>query len=95
MTETQQLLAALKRELRVRHLTYRDVAKALGLSEPSVKRLFSSGRFTLDRLAALTGLLGLTLAELTLEGVASADLSPFRIDRPALTDPAYEADWLV
>ncbi len=38
---------------------------------------------------------GLTLAELTLEGVASADLSPFRIDRPALTDPAYEADWLV
>ena len=57
MTETQQLLAALKRELRVRHLTYRDVAKALGLSEPSVKRLFSSGRFTLDRLAALTGLL--------------------------------------
>lgn len=64
MTETQQLLAALKRELRVRHLTYRDVAKALGLSEPSVKRLFSSGRFTLDRLAALTGLLGLTLAEL-------------------------------
>ena len=39
--------------------------------------------------------LGLTLAELTVEGVASADLSPFRIDRPALTDPAYEADWLV
>ena len=38
---------------------------------------------------------GLTLAELAIDGVASADLSPFRIDRPALTDPAYEADWLV
>lgn len=38
---------------------------------------------------------GLTLAELAIDGVASADLSPFRIDRPALTDPGYEADWLV
>ena len=63
MSETEQLLAALKRELRVRHLTYRDVAKALDLSEPSVKRLFASGRFTLDRLTQLTAFLGLTLAE--------------------------------
>ena len=38
---------------------------------------------------------GLTLAELAIDGVASADQLPFRIDRPALTDPGYEADWLV
>ncbi len=38
---------------------------------------------------------GLTLADLALDGAASADLSPFRLDRAALTDPAYEADWLV
>lgn len=38
---------------------------------------------------------GLTPAELALDGSASADLSPFRVDRPALTDPGYEADWLV
>ncbi len=63
MTETQQILAAVKRELRARHLTYRDVAKAIHLSEPSVKRLFSSGRLTLERLAQLTSFLGLTLAE--------------------------------
>ncbi len=38
---------------------------------------------------------GLTLAELALDGAASADVSPFRVDRPALTDPATEAGWLV
>ncbi len=38
---------------------------------------------------------GLTLAELALDGRAGADLSPFRIDRPALTDPAAEVSWLV
>jgi sarcosine oxidase len=38
---------------------------------------------------------GLTLAELALDGAARADLTPFRIDRPALTDPDAEASWLV
>lgn len=38
---------------------------------------------------------GLTLAELALDGAARADLSPFGLDRAALTDPGYEADWLV
>jgi hypothetical protein len=46
-------------------MTYRDVAKALAISEPTVKRLFSTGRFTLNRLAQLTSVLGLTLAEVT------------------------------
>ncbi|HTR58498.1 MAG TPA: helix-turn-helix domain-containing protein [Casimicrobiaceae bacterium] len=63
MSEVEQLLAALKRELRLRGVTYRDVAKALAISEPTVKRLFSTGRFTLHRLAQLTSVLGLTLAE--------------------------------
>jgi hypothetical protein len=44
-------------------MTYRDVAKALAISEPTVKRLFSTGRFTLSRLTQLTSVLGLTLAE--------------------------------
>lgn len=72
MTETQQILAAVKRELRSRHLTYRDVAKAIHLSEPSVKRLFSSGRLTLERLAQLTSFLGLTLAEV-MQGIPGSE----------------------
>jgi sarcosine oxidase len=38
---------------------------------------------------------GLTLAELALDGQASADLRPFAIDRPALTAADPELTWLV
>lgn len=64
MTEVAQLIATLKTQLRAQGLTYRDVAQALGLSEVSVKRLFKSGRFTLDRLSEVAALAGFTLAEL-------------------------------
>ncbi|HEY5887831.1 MAG TPA: N-methyl-L-tryptophan oxidase [Acidimicrobiales bacterium] len=38
---------------------------------------------------------GLTLAQLALDGAVDADLSPFRIDRPALTDQDHQPAWLV
>ncbi|MET0160469.1 MAG: N-methyl-L-tryptophan oxidase [Acidimicrobiales bacterium] len=38
---------------------------------------------------------GLTLAQLALDGTVDADLSPFRIDRPALTDQEHQPAWLV
>ena len=38
---------------------------------------------------------GLNLAELALDGATTADVAPFRINRPALTDPAFPAAWLV
>jgi transcriptional regulator with XRE-family HTH domain len=72
MTELQRLLATIKRQLKARGLAYRDVAVALEVSEPSVKRLFSSGRITLERLMALCSLLDLSLAELTQLAAASA-----------------------
>lgn len=65
MTELQQLLATVKRLLKARGLAYRDVARALDLSEASVKRLFSSGNLSLERLAQVCALLDMTLAELT------------------------------
>lgn len=71
MSEVQQLLIELKRELRSRGLTYRDVAQALGISEVSVKRVFASGRFTLDRLAQVTAMLDISLAELLQAAQAS------------------------
>ena len=73
MSEVTQLVAAVKRQLKSRGLTYRHVAQGLDLSEPSVKRLFASGRFTLARLAEIADLLGLTLAELVQE---AADAVP-------------------
>lgn len=71
MTETQQLIATIKKVLRARGLAYRDVASALELSEPSVKRMFATGHLSLERLAKVAGLLGLSLAELTQEAAAS------------------------
>lgn len=73
MTELHRILATLKRQLKARGLSYRDVAAALSLSEASVKRLFSTGRITLERLSTLCELLGLSLAELAQE---AATLEP-------------------
>ncbi|MES2355519.1 MAG: helix-turn-helix transcriptional regulator [Pseudomonadota bacterium] len=71
MTEIHQLLVTLKRQLKGQGLTYSDVAAALGISEPSMKRLFTNGRFTLERLAEVSKLLDMTLAELLQEADSS------------------------
>ena len=38
---------------------------------------------------------GRLLADLVVEGRTTTDLTPYRLDRPALTDPDYQAHWLV
>jgi len=70
-TEIVQLVATIKRELKAQGLTYKDVARALNVSEASVKRVFASERFTVARLAQVSQLLGLTLAELLQESTSS------------------------
>jgi transcriptional regulator with XRE-family HTH domain len=70
-TEIIQLIATIKRELKAQGLTYKDVGRALKLSEASVKRVFASERFTVARLAQVSELLGLTLAELLQESTSS------------------------
>ncbi|AEA68862.1 MULTISPECIES: helix-turn-helix domain-containing protein [Pseudomonas] len=71
MTQITQLISTLKQRLKAAGMTYRDVAQALDLSEPSVKRLLASGRLTLERLAQFCELLGLTMAELLQEAERS------------------------
>ena len=71
MTEADQLVATIKQQLKRQGKTYRDVAAALDLSEPSVKRLFASGRFTVERLVQVANLLGYSLAELSREAQAA------------------------
>jgi hypothetical protein len=63
MSEQAQLVATIKRQLKSQGFTYRDVARNLKLSEPSVKRLFSSARLTVDRLSQICAMLGYTMAE--------------------------------
>lgn len=72
MTESQRVIAALKRLLKRQGYTYRDVGKSIGLSEQSVKRMFSKGTFTLERLAQLASILGMSLAEIAEEAGRAA-----------------------
>lgn len=67
MTEPARLISTIKKQLKSQGMTYRDVAGALRISEPSIKRMFASGRLTVDRLVQISNLLGFTLAELTKE----------------------------
>ena len=69
-TETDQLISTIKRLLKSQGMTYRRLGRELKLSEPSVKRLFASGRFTVERLVQISNLLGYTLAELSKEAQA-------------------------
>ncbi|WP_075187766.1 helix-turn-helix domain-containing protein [Teredinibacter haidensis] len=57
MAQSEQLIATLKRELRRKHITYQKVAQKLELSEASVKRMFASGQFTLERIDTICGLI--------------------------------------
>jgi transcriptional regulator with XRE-family HTH domain len=52
------IVSELKLALRAQGLTYTDVAKALKLSVASVKRLFSTGDFSLERVDRICGLVG-------------------------------------
>lgn len=64
MRQSSALIAALKSALRSRRVTYRAVAEQLGLSEASVKRMFSTGNFTLQRLEQICGTLEMTFTDL-------------------------------
>jgi hypothetical protein len=63
MRQGARLLETLKKCLRVRGMTYADVARALRVSEPSVKRMFSRGTFTLERIEEILDLLEMDLFE--------------------------------
>lgn len=66
MAQSRQLVAALKRVLKAQGITYARVASHLGLSEASVKRLFSRGNFTLHRLEAICQMLDMEISDLAL-----------------------------
>lgn len=64
MSQTKDLLNALKKCLRAKSLTYRDVAEALQLSEASVKRIFSEQTFSVARLEEVCRFLDMSIYDL-------------------------------
>lgn len=65
MSATQALLRGIKSALRVRKLTYRQLAKDIGVSEATIKRDLSRGHFSLHRLDQICDALQLSLTDLT------------------------------
>lgn len=69
------LIDALKRALRREGITYAQLAPQLGLSEASVKRLFSQGRFSLQQVLQVCEVLGTDIGELTRSQQARAEVA--------------------
>jgi len=64
MHQARLLIATLKQELKKQNKTYKHVAKALELSEASVKRLFCEEAFSLERLDKICELLQMEFTDL-------------------------------
>jgi transcriptional regulator with XRE-family HTH domain len=75
VTTSNDLILALKAELKAAGLTYAELAARLGLAESSVKRMFSrSGDLPLSRVDAICAVLGVEFADLARAVADSAPL---------------------
>jgi len=63
MSECAQIVSVLKRSLKARGMTYHALAKSVGVSEASIKRIFAAKTFTLGRLEQICAALGMSIAE--------------------------------
>jgi len=99
MPQTSLLVTELKRALKDARLTYADVARELGLSTASVKRLFSSGSFSVRRLEQVCRLAGIGVAELAARAedrAASTTKLTLAQEREIVADPKlFLMTWLV
>lgn len=64
MSQIDQFLIALKRSLKAKNILYRDLAKNLGLSESSVKRILSSKSLSLERLEEICRIADISFSEI-------------------------------
>ncbi|ROS00356.1 Cro/C1-type helix-turn-helix DNA-binding protein [Sinobacterium caligoides] len=64
MAQTNALVQTLKRALKAHGKTYADAAHVLGLTETSVKRLFSEQSFSLARLDQVCQMIGMEISDL-------------------------------
>jgi hypothetical protein len=64
MSHTSLMIDALKRQLKAKAVTYAELGRRIGLSEPSVKRMFAQRSFTLERLEQVLEVVGMDFAEL-------------------------------
>jgi DNA-binding Xre family transcriptional regulator len=75
MSQSTQIVDTLKLELRKQRINYRQVAEALKISEPSVKRLFSHKTFSLERLEKICEVLNMGLIDLVTQMEKNVELT--------------------
>lgn len=64
MSAATSIIQSIRGALRQRRMTYRELAAAIGVSEPTVKRDLSRGDFSLSRLDRICEVLELSLSDL-------------------------------
>jgi transcriptional regulator with XRE-family HTH domain len=99
MADQARIVTELKLSLREKRLTYATVATKLGLSVASVKRLFSSGDFSLQRVDQICELLGMSLwdvLERAQERTAPSNPLTLTQEQQIVADPKlFLVTWLV
>jgi DNA-binding Xre family transcriptional regulator len=95
MAGSAALIDVLKRELKARGITYARVARDLGMSEASVKRMFSQKNFTLKRLDAMCRIAHIEFSELTRTlNREEAQISQLTHSRKRRSSPTKNCSWL-
>ncbi|MDP5143549.1 helix-turn-helix transcriptional regulator [Rheinheimera baltica] len=82
MNQTSQLITALKRSLKTKGMSYRQLAEQLQLSEASVKRIFAQQNFTLSRLEQICRVLDTNLYELAKSSTLAKNSLPRQLSMP-------------
>jgi transcriptional regulator with XRE-family HTH domain len=89
MSTTQDLVTALKAELKAANITYAELAKELGMSESSIKRTFAKADMPLSRIDDVLRVLKMDFAELARQVV---DAQPLRRELTLDQEKAVVAD---
>jgi transcriptional regulator with XRE-family HTH domain len=89
LSTTQDLVTALKAELKAAGLTYADLATQLGMAESSIKRVFAKADMPLSRIDDVLRVLKMDFAELARK---VADAQPLRRELTLEQEAAVVAD---
>jgi transcriptional regulator with XRE-family HTH domain len=89
VSTTQDLVTALKAELKAANITYADLAAQLGMAESSIKRIFAKADMPLSRIDDVLRVLKMDFAELARK---IADAQPLRRELTLEQERAVVAD---
>lgn len=92
MARSSKLIQTLKTQLKQQSITYRVLAKRLGLSESAIKHMFSSGNISLKRMDAICEVLQIELsdlAELAISSDKKIDMLSIEQERELIADERF------